>query len=88
MSPKKDRASEYHSPERQSPENWNERVQEEEFVVHRAAGLEAPRGERGAERGDAPPAERPPRVAAEPAALVIGEMNPDPVSFLPKYAQR
>ncbi|XP_073942237.1 calmodulin-regulated spectrin-associated protein patronin isoform X4 [Choristoneura fumiferana] len=82
MSPKKDRASEYHSPERQSPENWNERVQEEEFVVHRAAGLGALRpGDNSSERRETPPRERPPRpVNAEPAALVIGEMNPDPNS--------
>ncbi|XP_028172023.1 patronin isoform X3 [Ostrinia furnacalis] len=76
MSPKKEKSE--LSPDR-SPENtWNERVdrvdrvdrvasQEEEFVVHRA-NVEPLRA--APERRDAP----------EPAALVIGELNPDPTS--------
>lgn len=91
-SPKKERSSEYPSPER-SPENtWHERLPrpaDEEFVVHRSAALEQAvrSNDVSSERRETPPRERvqpPPRVSnAEPAALVIGEMNPDPVcSFI------
>lgn len=85
MSPKKERSTEYQSPER-SPENtWNERIPqpvEDEFVVHRSTGLEQTmRSNDVSERRETPPREKPPRVNnAEPAALVIGELNPDPVS--------
>lgn len=88
-SPKKDSTpSEMHSPER-SPENtWSDRLQEEEqFVVHRAGLEQAMRSnDVSSERRETPPRERPQRVSsAEPAALVIGELNPDPVSFLYYY---
>ncbi|XP_041968719.1 patronin isoform X3 [Aricia agestis] len=80
-SPRKER-SEYASPER-SPENaWDERLQPEEpFVVHRSAARDAMRSDDVSDRRETPPRERPQRVnSAEPAALVIGEMNPDPNS--------
>lgn len=85
-SPKKERSTDI-SPER-SPENtWNERLpqpaHEEEFVVHRSTGLEQTirSNDVSSERRETPPRERPQRVNnAEPAALVIGELNPDPVS--------
>lgn len=67
-SPRKERGD-YPSPER-SPENtWSEPVQEER--------TEPPRTE---VRRQSPPRERPRAPSAEPAALVIGELNPDPVS--------
>ncbi|XP_037297737.1 patronin isoform X11 [Manduca sexta] len=86
-SPKKERSTEYHSPDR-SPENtWNERLpqpaEEDEFVVHRNTGLEQAMvsNDVSSERRETPPRERPQRAAGvEPAALVIGEMNPDPNS--------
>ncbi|XP_059058186.1 patronin isoform X9 [Achroia grisella] len=87
-SPKKERSSEFESPEL-SPENtWmqNDRVPqpvEEEFVVHRNTGLEQAvrSNDVSSERRETPPRERPQRINnAEPAALVIGEMNPDPNS--------
>lgn len=82
-SPKKDRTpSEYRSPERSPESTWSERLQpQEEFAVHRA-GLEAQRpSDASSESRETPPRERPSRVTgAEPAALVIGELNPDPVS--------
>lgn len=78
------------SPERRSPEpQWNDRIPQEEppFTVHRASNLEqTQRGNDFARGGDVrtgdvrqtdTPRQRP---AAEPAALVIGELNPDPVS--------
>ncbi|CAH0602859.1 unnamed protein product [Chrysodeixis includens] len=85
-SPKKERSTDI-SPER-SPENtWNERLpqpaHEEEFVVHRNTGLEQTirSNDVSSERRETPPRERPQRVNnAEPAALVIGELNPDPNS--------
>lgn len=85
-SPKKERSTEI-SPER-SPENtWNERLpqptHEEEFVVHRSTGLEQTirSNDVSSERRETPPRERPQRANnAEPAALIIGELNPDPVS--------
>lgn len=75
-SPKKDRTpSADRSPERSPDEGWSERLQrqptEEAFVVHRAA-LEL--GDAAPQRREAPP------PAAEPAALVIGDVNVDPVS--------
>lgn len=84
-SPKKERSTDI-SPER-SPENtWNERLpqpaHEEEFVVHRNTGLEQTirSNDVSSERRETPPRERPQRLNnAEPAALVIGELNPDPV---------
>ncbi|XP_075992737.1 calmodulin-regulated spectrin-associated protein patronin isoform X10 [Anticarsia gemmatalis] len=84
-SPKKERSTEFQSPER-SPENtWNERLPqppEEEFVVHRSTGLEQTiRSNDVSERRETPPRDRPQRVNnAEPAAMVIGELNPDPNS--------
>lgn len=86
-SPKKERSSEFESPEL-SPENtWmqNDRVPqpvEEEFVVHRNTGLEQAvrSNDVSSERRETPPRERPQRNNAEPAALVIGELNPDPNS--------
>lgn len=87
MSPKKERSSEFQSPER-SPENtWNDRLPqsvEEEFVVHRNTGLEQTiRSNDVSERRETPPRERPQRLTnAEPKALVIGELNPDPVSSM------
>lgn len=85
-SPKKERSTDI-SPER-SPENtWNERLsqpaREEEFVVHRNTGLEQTTrsNDVSSERRETSARERPQRVNnAEPAALVIGELNPDPVS--------
>lgn len=82
-SPKKERSTEI-SPER-SPENtWNERLgqpREEEFVVHRSSALEQARAGDVSERRETPPRDRPQRPSnAEPAALLIGELNPDPNS--------
>ncbi|CAB3250622.1 unnamed protein product [Arctia plantaginis] len=85
MSPKKERSAEYQSPER-SPENtWNDRLPqpvEEEFVVHRSTGPDQTiRSNDVSERRETPPRERPQRLTnAEPKALVIGELNPDPNS--------
>ncbi|KAM3958063.1 LOW QUALITY PROTEIN: calmodulin-regulated spectrin-associated protein patronin [Aphomia sociella] len=85
-SPKKERSSEFDSPGL-SPENtWmqNDRVPQpavEEFVVHRNTGLEQAvrSNDVSSERRETPPRERPQRINnAEPAALVIGELNPDP----------
>lgn len=88
-SPKKERSTEYQSPDRSPPEStWNERLQhpvdEEEFVVHRSNALEQTRSnDVSLERRETPPRDRVQRgvPAGEPAALVIGEMNPDPVSY-------
>ncbi|XP_072937138.1 patronin isoform X3 [Epargyreus clarus] len=75
-------------PERAAERGWAER-EEEPFVVHRVGGearpgdVSAEREERleRAERRETPPRERPQRApSAEPAALVIGELNPDPNS--------
>lgn len=84
-SPKKERSSEYQSPDRSPETTWNDRLPqpvEEEFVVHRSTGLEQNiRSNDVSERRETPPRDRPQRVNnAEPAALVIGEMNPDPNS--------
>ncbi|XP_060802957.1 patronin isoform X10 [Amyelois transitella] len=71
-SPKKERS--FDTPDR-SPENtWSERLapEEEPFVVHRSSAAETGRTE--------PPRERARPAAAEPAALIIGEMTPDPNS--------
>ncbi|XP_052747057.1 patronin isoform X3 [Bicyclus anynana] len=67
-SPRKERAD-YSSPERSPESTWSERVPEER--------TEAPRAE---VRRQSPPRERPRPPSAEPAALVIGELNPDPNS--------
>lgn len=73
MSPKKEK-SEFQSPERSPESTWSDRMmpQEEEFVVHRTSVEPL--------RAAAPEPRRAP--AAEPAALVIGELNPDPVSLM------
>ncbi|KAJ0182119.1 hypothetical protein K1T71_002841 [Dendrolimus kikuchii] len=93
MSPKKERSIEAPSPERgfggsservaeePPPPAWGRLPQpadEEEFVVHRSGVSERPpSNDVSSERRETPPRERPTRQGAEPAALVIGELNPD-----------
>ncbi|XP_061380984.1 patronin isoform X2 [Danaus plexippus] len=83
-SPRKER-NEYPSPERSPEETWSERVSERVERGERAAGVgsAASGGAGGVADVMAGEARRlsPVRVpSAEPAALVIGEMNPDPNS--------
>lgn len=90
MSPKKER-SDYHSPERKSPAEdnhpWNDRLpqsEEEEFVVHRNVPVESAirSNDLSLDRREMSPREKSNQRPsnAEPAALVIGELTPDPVS--------
>lgn len=91
-SPKKDRTpSANQSPERRvsnecSP--WNDRLpqpEEEEFVVHRNTAVESAirSNDVSAERRETPPRDKPgSRVSdLEPAAIIIGDVNIDPVSY-------
>ncbi|XP_049884138.1 patronin-like isoform X9 [Pectinophora gossypiella] len=85
-SPKKDRTPvDYQSPAR-SPENtWSERLPQpadEPFVVHRAAAAldHARSNDVSSERRETPPRERTLRPGAEPAAIIIGDVNIDPNS--------
>lgn len=82
-SPRKERSS----PDRSPDEAWNDRLpqsaEEEPFVVHRVRdSREPPRVEEG-ERRETLPRERPQRpTSVEPTAIVIGEVNIDPVSVI------
>ncbi|XP_053603230.1 patronin-like isoform X6 [Plodia interpunctella] len=78
-SPKKERS--FDTPDR-SPENtWSERLApaEEPFVVHRSSETENSRASDVSSRTETTTRDRP-RAANEPAALVIGELTPDPNS--------
>lgn len=89
-SPKKDRTpSENPSPERKSSIDsspWNDRLHqpaEEPFMVHRSSPMESTNrsNDVSSMRRETPNRERQqPRDSGEPAALIIGESNPDPVS--------